>query len=68
MISKKILLMGVVITLSGCSLTPPKPPSCSESNAGLKPINPRMISEEQLKLVLKSIQVTETTSLERVSQ
>lgn len=63
-----LLLSGSFLFMSGCALTPPPPPSCSESNAGLKPINPEKITQLQLKTVQDSIRVKTLNDLERISQ
>lgn len=46
---KKIFLIFLVMGLSACTtFAPPRPSSCDNSIEGLRPINPDMISAEEL--------------------
>lgn len=46
---KKILLILLAMGLSACTtFAPPRPPSCDNSLEGMRPINPDMISAEEL--------------------
>lgn len=43
------LIVITMLTLSMAACSPPKPPCCKNIGLGLHPVNPEMMSEEQLK-------------------
>lgn len=52
---RKILILSTLLTLSLAACTPPKPPCCEDvGGLDLHPINPEMMSQEQIKAVSNS--------------
>jgi starvation-inducible outer membrane lipoprotein len=49
---KRYLIFALCL-LSGCATVPP-PPHCDDTGTDIKPVNPEMLSQEQVQAVRKS--------------
>jgi len=47
MIARKIWVIALTLSLGACASVPP-PPRCVDNGTGLQPINPEMLTQEQL--------------------
>lgn len=64
---KKTLLILLVLGLSACTtFAPPRPPSCDNSIEGMRPINPDMLSVEDLADWKAQKEKTEADKLSQV--
>lgn len=48
---KAILMMILALSATGCTLSPPPPPQCVDDGRGMVPLNPGMLTQEQIKAV-----------------
>jgi hypothetical protein len=47
---ERLCALMLAASLTACALVPP-PPSCADNGEGLRPVNPMMLSAEQIQRV-----------------
>lgn len=54
---KAILMMILALSATSCTLSPP-PPQCVDDGRGMVPLNPGMLTQEQIKAVKAGYKAT----------
>ncbi len=55
---KTLLMMVLALSATGCTLSPPPPAQCVDDGRGMVPLNPEMLTQEQIKTVKAKYQET----------
>ncbi|ENN4576794.1 hypothetical protein ABSP62_004508 [Salmonella enterica subsp. enterica serovar Typhimurium] len=58
MMKKTLLMIVLALSATGCTLSPPPPPQCVDDGRGMVPLNPEMLTQEQIKAVKAKYQET----------